>query len=244
MKKISWVMLALFSAAAAGLRAWQMKSGFDAEGLPVPGCTAALLLPAVLLAAAAYFVFDARTLPSHAETTGTMPERFLFQDTTAAIAAVSGAFLLLAGAALSLQGGGVMGAPLLSAFVAAAALSVLYAVFALYRGNAVQPLVLLVPVFCAVACMIYFYHERSTDPIVQGAYVGVLAMAALMASTREIAAFAFLDGTPRVFVPVGALSLVLCLAVAAEWRGMTQTLIFVGCALLELGFLAALDVRT
>lgn len=243
MKKMDWLMLALFAAAAAGLRAAQMMTGFDAEGLPISGNLPGTLLPFVLLAAAAYFVLTARKLPAQSNVTGALADRFLFQDMTAVTAAVAGSFLLLASAAATVMGYGSLRHVLLTTFAVAAALSLLYTVFSLYRGNAVQGIVLLVPVFCLVVYLVFLYRADAADPILAGIYVELLAASALTLSSLELAAFAFLGGAPRVFLPAGAMALVLSIAAAAERKSLAVSLLFLGCALLELGFLAAADFR-
>ena len=49
MKKLHWILLALFSVAAAALRRWQLLTGFDAAGLPVKGNPGGLGLLFLLL---------------------------------------------------------------------------------------------------------------------------------------------------------------------------------------------------
>ena len=56
MKKLHWILLALFSVAAAALRRWQLLTGFDAAGLPVKGNPGGLGLLFLLLAAMAVFI--------------------------------------------------------------------------------------------------------------------------------------------------------------------------------------------
>lgn len=243
MKKTDWLMLVLFGAAAAGLRAAQMLTGFDEAGLPVSGNLPETLLPFVLLAAAAYFVFSAQKLPAQSNVTGTLADRFLFQDMTAVTAAVAGAFLLLAGAAAAVMGYGSLRMVLPTAFAVAAALSLLYTVFTLYRGNAVQGIVLLVPVCCLVVYLILLYRTDAANPVLARIYVEILAVSALSLGALELAAFGFLGGAPRVYLPANALALILSLAAAAERKNLAASLLFLGCALLELGFLAAADFR-
>ncbi len=243
MKKIDWPVLVLFAAAAAALRAWQRATGFDEAGLAIPGNLPGMLLPLVLAAAAVYFCLAARRLPAQRDVNGEIADFFLFQDMTAVTGGVAGSFLLLACAGASVMGYGTARFKPFAAFAVAAAFSLLYMVFALYRGNAVQSVVLLVPACAMVVYLIFLYRTDAADPVLMAIYVQILAISAMTLSALELAAFAFHGGAPRVFLPVSALALILSLAAAAERQSMASVLLFMGCAFLELGFLAAADFR-
>ena len=125
MKKTDWLMLVLFGAAAAALRAWQSATGFEESGLAIPGNLPGRLLPLVLALAAAYFCAAARKLPAQRDVTGSLTDLFLFQDMTAVTAGVAGAFLLLASAGAAFLGRGLPKRAPLAALAVAAALSLL-----------------------------------------------------------------------------------------------------------------------
>ena len=240
MKKTSWGALIVFSAVAAALRVLQCRTGFDEAGLPTGGAPLRAAVPCVLLLAAAYFVFAARTLPAKRGECGGLAENFRFSGNTAAAAcAIAGAFLVLAGAAASVMGHGSLHQNALAAVAAAGAVCVLCAIFALYRDGEARGTLLLLPVCSLVIYLIFLYRADASDPVLVGVYVELLALAALTYSALEHAAFAFRSGAPRLCLPVDALSVVLAVTAAAERRSLAAVLLFGGCAFIELGFLAA-----
>lgn len=244
MKKTSWIALIVFSAAAAPLRALQRRTGFDGAGLPVGGVLSRAIVPCILLLAAAYFVLAARKLPAKRGECGGLAENFHFSgNRTAAVCAVTGAFLVMAGAAASAAGYGSLRQRALAVIGAAGAACVLYAVFALYRNGDARETALLVPVCCLVVYLIFLYRADASDPVLAGVYVELLALSALTYSALERAAFAFQSGAPRLCLPVGALSVVLALTAAAERRSLAAVLLFAGCAFVELAFLAAAEFK-
>lgn len=242
MKNSNWLTPALFAAAAAILRAAQMRTGFDADGLALRGNLPGALLPIVLALAAACFVATARALPSRREAAGEFADYFSFRRPASVACSVAGAFLVIVGAAaLALSGGAGAGALLLAAFIAASAACVLYAVFGLYRGVGVQGVALLVPVCCLIVCLIAYYRVEAMNPVLAEIYVGILAVSALAYSAYERASFAFRNGSPRAYRVASALAFVLAVAAAAELRSLAMFMLFGGCALAELGFLAAAE---
>ena len=238
MKKMDWMILAVCSAAAAGLRVWQWLTGFDEQGLALRGNLPSILLPILLAAAAAYFVFAARRLPGGRG--GTLDGSFGFQDQTTVACAVAGSFLLMAGAAFSAAGKGSLPLALMAVLTFAAALALLYAVFTMYRGGTVPGVALLVPVCCLIVRIIFLYRRTASDPVLARIYAVILAVSALLLSALELAAFAFRDGSPRVFLAVSAMAPVLSFAAAAERESLASTLLLLGGALLEIAFLSAL----
>ena len=240
MKRSKWLILARVAAAAAGLRAWQAVTGFEGSGLPVRGNLPGVLLPILLTLAVLYFLFAARGLPSRKDR-GELEDCFRFQNMPAVFCAVSGAFLVMAGAALAAVSHMALLLLLLSVFGVAAAVSVLATVFALYRGSETSGVALLVPVWALIVYLIVLYRAEATDPVIARVYVNILAVAALTFSALERAAFAFRDGSPRVWLPACAMAAILSLAAAAERRGLASALFFIGCALVELAFLAAAE---
>ena len=65
-KILHWLLLALFSAAAAFTRLRLLAAGFDANGLPVPMDLNTMALPAVLIVAAVIALVMARRYPRSA----------------------------------------------------------------------------------------------------------------------------------------------------------------------------------
>ncbi len=243
MKKKDWLILMLVSVAAVAARVAQCRSGFDEAGLPVGGTLLRAALPGILLLAAVYFALAARALPAKRAARG-LAESFRFPENKLAVASViAGAFLVFAGGAMSLLGRGTLRVPLLSLLGAVGAGCVLYVAFALYRGSAVQGIALLVPVCALVAYLVFLYRAEASNPVLAEIYVMILAVCILTVNALQLAAFAFRDGAPRLWLPVGAIALVLALAAAAELRSMASVLLFLGCGAVEFGFLAAADFQ-
>ena len=242
MKKRYWPLLILFSAAAAFLRAEHLRTGFDADGLPQSGCPAALALPLVLLLAAAVFYLLCRRYPVQRELTGAMEKYFRFGSTASVMLAVLGAFALIAAAVLSLLSPWrTLLSMLLSVFWFACAAAVLYVLFALRRGTAFSGVALLTPV-CALALQTAVsYRSSAADPVLGHLYIEILALSALTVSFLELAAFAFRNGAPRLYLPLSALSVILCACMLAEQRSLVSMAFYAGFAFILLGFCAAAD---
>ncbi len=241
MSKKQWLLLALFAAVSAGLRVRQNMTGFEDTGLAVRGNLPGLLLCVVLAIAAACFVLTTRELPTQREVTGGLADCFRFRDMTAVTCAVTGTFLVFAGAAASALGYGRLNNMLLTAFAIAAAASMLYAVFALYRGGEPQSLAVLVPVCCLAVYLIALYRTDAAEPVLMRTYVELLALVGLTFTSLERAAFAYRNGAPRIYVPASAMTVILSLTAAADRQSLVSMLFLIGCALVELGFLAAAD---
>ena len=242
MKKRYWPLLILFSAAAAFLRAGHLRTGFDADGLPQSGCPAALALPLVLLLAAAVFYLLCRRYPVQRELPGAMEHYFRFGSTASVMLVVLGAFALIAAAVLSLLSPWhTLLSMLLSVFWFACAAAVLYVLFALRRGTAFSGVALLTPV-CALALQTAVsYRSSAADPVLGHLYIEILALSALTVSFLELAAFAFRNGAPRLYLPLSALSVILCACMLAEQRSLVSMAFYAGFAFILLGFCAAAD---
>ena len=246
MKKTSWAALGLFAVLSAGLRLWQTLAGYEESGLARRGFLPGLLLPAVLLAAAAYFAVSAHSLPDRRTDALRLGKDFRFEgNLPAAFCTVAGSFLVMLGGgllyALSASGGAVT--VLLALFAVVSAACVLYAAFALRRGNEPQGIALLVPICALVVFLVFVYRADASDPVLARTYVEILGIAALTLSAAQRAAFAFGGSSPRRYVPISAAALLLAVAAAAEGGGLPRLALFVGCAAVELGFLAAADFR-
>jgi len=247
MKKLDYCVLGLAACAAAGLRVGQMLTGFDADGLPVPGNLFALLLPVLLVMSAAFFAVRARKLPALREDGEglVLEQSFRFSGNKAALlCTVTGAFLVVASAAAALAGYSQgLRLPLLSVASAVAGLSLLYVVFALSGGKPVQGGALLLPVCVLIVYLILLYRSDASNPVLGQIYIEILAAASLTLGTLELAGFAFHCGAPRVFMPCCAMVPILLLALAAERRSFSSLLLCLGCALLALGFLLAAEMK-
>lgn len=244
MKKTDWWILLAASAAAAVLRVLQLRTGFDADDLPVSGNAFALLLPVVLAAATAYFAVTARKLPGlDREGAGRkLEESFSFSENMPALfCAVMGSFLIAASAFAAFAGytRGLQLKPL-SAAAVFAAVCYLYAVFSIKRRSGTPGLALLLPVIVLLVYLILLYRADASDPVLAHIYVEILAVSALALCSLETAAFAYGCGSPRVLVPSCAAAILCSVALAAEMKSVSSVLLFAGGAMLACGFLAAL----
>ncbi len=242
-KIVHWITLALFSAAAALLRIRLLALGFDETGLPVAMDIETLALPALLAAAAVVTVLLSRRLPARRELCAGMELYFTFDRSTFAVMLmVLGSFALVASAVCALVfAPRTTLAMLMSAFVAAGALCLIYATTALRRRTSFSGVALLVPVCAMVLTLILFYREHAADPILRHYYVETLALAALTVMLLEFAAFAFRGGAPRVLVPMSTMSVILCAAALAARPSLAEILFYFGGAWIALGIGEAAD---
>ena len=239
MKKTNWLTLAGFAVAAALLRVLQDLTGFEESGLAKRGNLPGVLLVLVLISAAAYFFAVSRRLPARREGAD-LAGNFAFEGMAAVFCVVAGAFLVMVSGVASVIGGsGALKTLLLAIFAIAAGVGMLYAAFALYRGGETPGLALLIPVCALIAHFIVLYRVNSSDPVLARIYVETLAVAGLMLAAVELAAFAFRIGSPRMWLPVTATAVVLSLTVAADRQSLASLVLYVGSALIGLGFLAS-----
>lgn len=242
MKKYNRLLAALLAVPAVLLRVIQNRTGFEETGLAVPLSLPGLLLLVLFIAAAAYFFVAARDLPGRRGRSASLEGAFHLEGNTLGVAcAVAGAFLLLLSAAAVVMGRGSLGTILLAPLAAVSALCLLYAVFALYRGGEVKGVALLVPVCALVVYLIFLYRADAADPVLARVYVEILAASALAFSALELAAFAFRNGSPRLWFPLTSMTAILCLTAAADVGSPARMAFFIGGALVELGFLAAFE---
>lgn len=243
MKKINRLLAALFAVPAVLLRVIQNRTGFEETGLAVPLNVPGLLLIVLFVAAAAYFTVAARALPGRRANAASLEKAFRLEGNMPGVAcAVSGSFLLLLAAAAVVLGRGSLKTLLLAPLAAVSALCLLYAVFALYRGGEVRGVALLVPVCALVVYLIFLYRADAADPVLARIYVEILAASALSFSALELAAFAFRNGSPRLWFPLASVTAILCLAAAADGGSPARLAFFIGSALVELGFLASFEL--
>lgn len=239
MKKTNWLIFAAFAAAAALLRVWQDRTGFEDTGLAVRGNIPGLLLPLVLTLAAAYFIYTARKLPVKRDESCELADCFMLEGALPLACIVAGAFLVVVGSLAFVREESALTHLLLALFASASAISMIGAAGALRGGKAVNGVVLLVPVCALVVYLIFLYRADASNPVLARIYVEILAAALLTFSAVERAAFAFRNGSPRVYRSVGAMAALLSLTAATEGGSLAALLFFAGCAIAELGFLAA-----
>lgn len=241
MKKTNWLIWIGFTAVSAGLRAWQTLAGYEAGGLAKRGFVPGILLLFVLLASAVCFAVRARSLPGKRADAFRLSEDFRFADNLPAVLlAVTGSFLVLLGGGLYvLRALGSLAPMLLGLFAAVAAACGLYTVFALYRGDEVQSLALLAPICALVVFVVYVYRADASDPVLARTYIEILAVAALTFSAAQRAAFVFGGSAMRCYVSVSEFAALLALCAAAEEGTLARAALYIGCAAIELGFLAA-----
>ena len=243
-KILHWLLLVLFSAAAALARLRLLAVGFDADGLPVPMDLNTMVLPAVLVVAAVIAVIMARRYPAQRELCGSMDLYFAFdRSTLAVLLMVLGSFALIGSAVCSLVFSlRTTLTMILSVFLAVGAACLLYATTALRRRKAeFSGVALLVPVCAMVLALILFYREHAADPILRHYYVETLALAALTVLLLEFAAFAFRGGAPRLLMPASTMSVILCAAALAARPTLAEILFYAGGACIALGIGAAAD---
>ena len=168
-KILHWLLLVLFSAAAALVRLRLLSVGFDADGLPVPMDLNTMALPAVLIVAAVIALIMARRYPAQRELCGSMDLYFAFDRSTLAVMLmVLGGFALIGSAVCSLVFSlRTTVTMILSVFLAVGAACLLYATAALRRKAEFPGVVLLVPVCAMVLALILFYREHAADPILR-----------------------------------------------------------------------------
>lgn len=243
MKRQQWVVLIAAALGAAALRLVQLRTGFDADGLAVRGCFAAVALPLLLAAAAVYFLLSSRSFTVRRETGGTMRDSFFFDGAPCLFCCGAGAVLVLLSCVLAFLGDRSPLGLLLLILGLCAGLAVLYAVRTLRRGDpfALGGVALLAPVCFLVLQLALLYRTSAADPVLARTYVPLLALAALTFSSLERAAFAFTPGAPRRYVPAAATAVVLTLCALADLPALPVSAGLAGFALIELGFLGAAD---
>ena len=241
-KILHWLLLVLFSAAAALARLRLLAVGFDADGLPVPMDLNTMALPAVLIVAAVIALIMARRYPAQRELCGSMDLYFAFDRSTLAVMLmVLGSFALIGSAVCSLVFSlRTTLTMILSVFLAVGAACLLYATTAL-RRKAEFPGIALVPVCAMVLALILFYRDHAADPVLRHYYVETLALAALTVLLLEFAAFAFRGGAPRLLMPASTMSVILCAAALAARPTLAEILFYAGGACIALGIGAAAD---
>ncbi len=235
-----------FAANCAMLRLYTRLVSFDAEtGLPLPGRLLWFTL-FVIICAAALFVAACRYSNAYAEERA-QPLRFESRFPTALC--TIGAFMLIAIGVLSAVTGrtmlvSVLGEKsiILSAFNVFAGVCVIMFVITA-RGTRGVPngLPLLAPACCFAVELVLFYHETGNDPVLALFFTRTLALAFLCLSFVYLAGLSFAVSTPRRCVWLSSLAFVLSVCAVSEGSDVLSILFFAACAILQGGFLAALE---
>ena len=242
MGKKTELLSCLFGFGALFVRLYELEHCFDAEGLPLRTFP---YLPALLLLCAAVLFLLARRLPPQDRLIGDFSNFFRFERAGALFGAVCGALLLIAAAVLSqiLQPIPSAFRLLMSVFLALCGAAVLYIVVALRKKSRFAPTALLAPVCYLVVQLILVYRDNAKDPVLAHYYPLLLALAALCLSFLFLAAFAFRNGAPRLYVPLTNLALILSMAALADLFtiDLSQAAALLGFLLVSASFLDAAD---
>ena len=107
------------------------------------------------------------------------------------------------------------------------------------RGDTLTVFPLLPAMFFSVFFVLAVYLPEESDPVLSRFYIPVLAAAMAAAAFSLLAAFLRQEGNLRTFTFVGNLSVMFCLAAAADGVGgdWAKAPLFLGCALVLSVFL-------
>ena len=262
LKKSPLPLFALTSGIAAFLlRLLLAKTGFEAAtGLPVPGNTAAVLLPILFVVCAGVLVFLSRRLPK--DEAPSFPENFFTADTALLTLPVIGVLLMGVSGLLdamsimtpdAISSGGYSSqlhlifsaTALLPALALLSALSVCrkpdsHELNAAPKQSSVlkyRDVMLLVPPVCLVVRLVLAYRIHSVDPVLSRHYIGLLALVFMTLAFYRLSSFAFQTGCFRRFALYGGAAVVLSVAALAEGGQPSHLLLHAGSALTLLGFL-------
>ena len=167
------------------LRRLQLATGYDADGLPLPGAGLLLGLYSVAVAALAFLYCRKLTeRPSY-------EEAFSFSMPTAVASSV-GAGLILAGCAIAfLAAGSRISLEKIAALLGLiAALSIVAAQNAQYKKKTMQPLVGMLPIVFYIVRLVGDFKKWSTDPIILDYWVKLFAMLASLLAAYCLGGFA------------------------------------------------------
>lgn len=248
-------ILTLFGGAAAFvLRLLQQRTGFEADtGLPVTGNPYGYVLIALLLGVTlALFLLGGVHLPDEKnKPANTFTDSFSTYGNLILTVLVSGIFLLGASGVSDLYHGLIGSASRLHAVQGLLTLLVAGSLFpvipacrrsgAREASNWVPPsfngALLLVPVVYLVIRLVLTYRVDSVNPAVSAYYVELLALVFSILGFYRLSSFAFQSGRTRRFALCAELSIVLCLATLGDGHALSVTLLYLGSALIMLGFL-------
>ena len=202
-KILHWLLLVLFSAAAALARLRLPAVGFDADGLPVPMDLNTMVLPAVLVVAAVIAVIMARRYPAQRELCGSMDLYFAFdRSTLAVLLMVLGSFALIGSAVCSLVFSlRTTLTMILSVFLAVGAACLLYATTEL-RRKAEFPGVALTVLLLEFAA--FAFRGGAPRLLMPASTMSVILCAAALAARPTLAEILFYAGGACIALGIGA----------------------------------------
>ena len=240
-------------AAGFAVRFLQNRTGFEPDtGLPVPGNIPAILLPVLLvLAAAVLYLAACRAYPK-GTVESPFAQAFRLDDRAGLFAALGGGCAAALSGLLELAdtAGGitavsadgmetVMVQPgtsgvLIGVLSAAAGVCLSAGVIASRKTNA-PPLMLMAAPVCLLARLILVYRLRSVNPVLADYYLEILGLMLLILGTYRLSGFAVQAGSPRVFALYAEMTAVLALTMLADGLS-AAALLTLGGALTLMGF--------
>ena len=174
------------------LRRLQLTTGYDAEGLPLPG--AGILLGVYSSVVAALAFLYCRKLTDRPD----WSDAFAFRMPTAC-ASSAGAGLLLAGCALAFlaSGRGFSVEKAASLLGVIAALGIVAEQSALYKNRTLHPMIGMLPIIFYIVRLIGDFKKWSMDPIILDYWVKLFAMLAILLAVYYFGAFPLGKGKRR-----------------------------------------------
>ena len=235
MKKVSPLLPAVILGAVGFAIRWaQMRGAFAPEtGLAEPSP----LHPLLLVWAAASAVLLALWFRKIPKTAAGPEDAFSPPESGELMVLIAGAFLYLAAGGWQIASGGDgLARRLLGALGVLAGVSLLAAVFQWRRGGRMGNL-LLVPVLLNVMWLLVTYRGHADDPVTEGYFLPVLAMAALTYAFFQLAALALSAGRRRRALVLAALALAWSIAAAGDPMELSSRGFWAGGILSMAGFL-------
>lgn len=177
------------------LRRVQLATGYDADGLPLPG---AGLLPGIFAAAvAAAAALYCRKLKARTE----FEEAFAYSLPTAVLS-FAGAGMILLSSLLGFASAGprIFPEKVTAALGAAAALAIVAQQGALYKNKTMHPMIGMIPIAFYIVRLIGDFKLWSTDPILMDYWVKLFAMLAILLGAYYLGGFALGKGKRRAAV--------------------------------------------
>lgn len=171
------------------LRRLQLATGYDADGLPLPGAGVLLGLFSVgVVTAAALYCRKLKARTGYEET-------FSFSLPTA-LASFAGAGLILAGSLMDLSATGLDKVSALLGIVSV--LVIVAQQGALYNRKTMHPMIGMLPIVFYIVRLICDFKQWSTDPIILDYWVRLFAMLAILLASYYCGGFALDKGKRNV----------------------------------------------
>lgn len=228
--------------AALLLRAVQLRTGFDADGLPIPGTPARIGLFLMLVCAAVVLLLLSRALPERGASSGVFAQSFSAARPEQMTVILAGVLLLAVSGAAQMAQSLQAGLPLTK--LLPGALTLLMAVDLYLPAISIRkpsmPLLrelLLIPVIYSIVRLVLLYRTVSVDPSLCVYDVELLASVFLTLGFYRLSAFAYQSGKTRPFAWFSSVAVVFCLATLADQDSLGGLLFYLGGAVTLLGFL-------